>query len=103
MKYVSQKHFFYRLKTYSVKKIVTPKPALASCPANVCESYNSISLSFTYTGVNILMHNKGDYHKENALKHLQWSVKYNINILKQEKYSIFLEVLLSDCTNRYYM
>lgn len=58
MKYVSQKHFFYRLKTYSVKKIVTPKPALASCPANVCEFYNSISLSFTYTGVNILMHNK---------------------------------------------
>lgn len=71
MKYMSEKPFFKRLRIYSVKAIVTPKPRLASTfPANVCEFYNSISLSLTYTSVNILMHKKGDYHKENGLKYM---------------------------------
>lgn len=71
VKYVSEKPFFNRLRIYSVKAIVSPKLSLASTfPANVCEFYSSIYLSFTYTSVNILVQKKGDYHKENALKYM---------------------------------
>lgn len=71
MKYVSEKPFLNRLRIYSVKAIVSPKPSLASTfPGNVCEFYSSIYLSFTYTSVNILMHKKEDCHKENALKYM---------------------------------
>lgn len=68
---MSEKPFFNRLRIYSVKAIISSKPSLASTfPANVCEFYSSIYLSFTSTIVNILMHKKGDYHKENALKYM---------------------------------
>lgn len=69
MKYVSEKPFLNRLGIYSVKAIVSPSLA-STFPANVGEFYSSIYLSFTYICVNILMHKKGDYHKENSLKYM---------------------------------
>lgn len=71
MKYIPEKPFFNGLRIYSVEAIVSPKPSLAfTFPANVCEFYSSIYLSFIHTSVNIFMNKKGDYHKENALKYV---------------------------------